>query len=116
VSSYNLEFFLNNTVHMITHLVFFKMLPEAEGASGAENAAKLVAMLEGLPARIPELLKLEAGTDFSNSPASYDVGLLTQFRTKEDLESYRVHPDHQEVVKFVQKTTSDRAVVDFEGR
>lgn len=92
------------------------MLAEAEGASGPENADKLVAMLTELPAKIPELIKLEAGTDFSQSPASYDVGLLTQFNNREDLETYRVHPDHQKVVEFVQKTTSDRAVVDFENR
>jgi hypothetical protein len=99
---------------MITHLVFFNMLPEAEGASGTDNARKLVDQLNELPGRIPEIVELEAGLDFSQSPASYQVGLLTKFRTKEDLEIYRVHPDHQKVVSFVQKTTSDRAVVDYE--
>lgn len=99
---------------MITHLVFFNMLPEAEGASGTDNARKLVDQLNELPGKIPEIVELEAGLDFSQSPASYQVGLLTKFRTKEDLEIYRVHPDHQKVVSFVQKTTSDRAVVDYE--
>lgn len=99
---------------MITHLVFFNMLPEAEGASGADNAKKLVDQLNELPGKIPEIVELEAGLDFSKSPASYEVGLLTKFRSKEDLETYRVHPDHQKVVSFVQKTTSDRAVVDYE--
>jgi hypothetical protein len=99
---------------MITHLVFFNMLPEAEGASSSDNARKLVDQLNELPGRIPEIVELEAGLDFSQSPASYQVGLLTKFRTKEDLEIYRVHPDHQKVVSFVQKTTSDRAVVDYE--
>lgn len=100
---------------MITHLVFFNMLPEAEGASGEENAAELVRRLRELPDRIPELVELEAGRDFSRSPASYDVGLLTRFKSREDLETYRVHPEHQKVVKFVQATTSARAVVDYEA-
>ena len=99
---------------MILHLVFFKMLPEAEGASGEENAQRLVKQLNALPAKIPEIVELQAGLDFSNTPASYDVGLLTKFATREDLETYRVHPDHQEVVAFVQKTTAARAVTDFE--
>ncbi|NDV62588.1 Dabb family protein [Puniceicoccales bacterium CK1056] len=101
---------------MITHLVFFRMLPEAEGSTGEENAAELVEMLMKLPGKIPELVKLEAGRDFSRTPASFDVGLLTQFENKEDLETYRIHPEHQKVVKFVQKTTSERAVVDYESR
>jgi hypothetical protein len=100
---------------MIIHLVFFKMLPEAEGASGPENADKLVERLQALPGLIPEIQELSAGTDFSGTPASYDVGLLTKFASKEDLETYRVHPDHQKVVAFVQATTSDRAVVDYEA-
>lgn len=98
---------------MITHIVFFKMAEEAEGASGAENADKLVAMLRDLPAKITQLVDLEAGCDFSNTPASYDVGLVTRFKSREDLETYRIHPEHQKVVDFVQKATSDRAVVDY---
>lgn len=100
---------------MIIHLVFFKMLPEAAGASGTENAATLVEMLEALPSSIPELVELEAGTDFSRSDASYDVGLLTKFHSAKDLETYRVHPAHQKVVEFVKLTTSARAVTDFES-
>ena len=100
---------------MIIHLVFFNMHPEAEGATGIENAHKLVDMLKALPASIPEIVELEAGLDFSASPASYEVGLLTKFHTREDLERYRVHPVHQEVIGFVQKTTSARAVTDFEA-
>lgn len=99
---------------MITHLVFFNMLPEAEGAAGGDNARKLVRMLKALPEKIPELVELEAGPDFSGTPASYDVGLMTRFRSREDLETYRVHPEHRKVVEFVQKTTATRAVVDFE--
>lgn len=98
---------------MITHLVFFKMADEAEGATAAENAEKLVSQLRELPSKIPQLVELEAGCDFSDSPASYDVGLVTRFETREDLETYRIHPDHQKVVDFVQKTTSARAVVDY---
>ncbi|MEX0323359.1 MAG: Dabb family protein [Puniceicoccaceae bacterium] len=99
---------------MIIHLVFFNMLPEAEGATGEENARKLVDMIRQLPASIPEVVELEVGHDISKSPASYEVGLLSKFKTLEDLETYRVHPAHQEVVAFLQKTTSDRAVVDYE--
>jgi len=101
---------------MITHLVFFNMHPVADGRSGEENARLLVEMLQNLPSSIPELVELEAGLDISHSPASYEVGLMTQFRNREDLEVYRVHPEHQKVIEFVKKTTSARAVVDFESQ
>ena len=90
------------------------MLPEAEGATGEENAQKLVEMIRQLPSAIPEVVELEVGHDISKSPASFEIGLLSKFQTAEDLETYRVHPAHQEVVAFLQKTTSARAVVDYE--
>ena len=99
---------------MIIHLVFFKMLPQGNGVSGEDNARALVAQLRDLPEKIPEIVELEAGLDFSRTPASYEVGLLTKFASREDLETYRIHPDHQKVIKFVQQTTADRAVVDYE--
>ena len=99
---------------MITHLVFFKMLQEAENASAEENRENLIALLNQLPSKIPELVELEVGTDFSRSPASFDIGLITRFRTREDLETYRVHPEHLKVVEVIKKITSERAVVDFE--
>lgn len=99
---------------MITHLVFFKMAAEADGSNGDDNAEELVRQLRQLQEQIPQLVDLETGRDFSSTPASFDVGLLTRFRTREDLETYRIHPEHQKVVDFVNKTTSDRAVVDYE--
>lgn len=99
---------------MIIHLVFFTMLPTADGATGTENAEKLVRMLRSLPDAIPEIVELQAGNDFSRSEASYDVGLLTKFTSRQDLETYRIHPEHQKVIEFVKATTSGRAVTDFE--
>ena len=100
---------------MITHLVFFNMLPEAGGKSGQENAQALVEMLKALPAHISEIQELSAGLDFNRSPAAYEVGLLTKFKSKEDLAAYQVHPEHQKVIEFVKQTTSARAVVDYES-
>lgn len=98
---------------MLTHLVFFKTKATPEATSG-ENAQKLVALLNNLEGKIPGLLAVSAGTDISCGPASWDVGLVTRFANHEDLELYRVHPEHVKVVEFVQQVTCDRAVVDFE--
>jgi len=99
---------------MITHVVFFKMLPQAKGRSARENADQLVGLLRDLPQKIDQIVELEAGNDFSATPTSFDVGLITRFRNREDLETYRVHEAHQKVVQFVSQTTSERAVVDYD--
>ena len=98
---------------MVIHLVFFKLLPEAGGKTAAENQAEMIRRLQELPAKIPELQSLSAGADFSRTPASFDVGLYTAFADEAAMETYRVHPAHQEVVAFIKEVTSDRAVVDY---
>lgn len=99
---------------MIVHLVFFRFKESANGHSASENMARARHMLNALPARIPQIRELSAGPDISRSVASYDFGLYTAFESAEDLETYRVHPDHQTVVSFIGEVTSERAVVDYE--
>lgn len=99
---------------MIKHIVFWKLKPEALGATGAENAAAIVNRLHELPAQIPEIVSLETGHDFSNSPASWDVCLYSEFRTREDLKTYQDHPAHVRVRDFIGQVVSERAIVDYE--
>ena len=100
---------------MIVHLVFFRFAEQAGGRTAAANMARVQALLEGLPAKIPELQSLSCGIDRSRGPASFDFGLSTTFASWDDLEAYRVHPAHQEVVAVIQEVTTARAVVDFKS-
>ncbi|MDX2111265.1 MAG: Dabb family protein [Verrucomicrobiota bacterium] len=99
---------------MIKHIVFFRMQPEANGGSAAENAEALVAMLRALPFTIPEIVSLEVGNNFCRTAAAWDIALYSEFRTREDLAVYQSHPEHVRVKDFVGVTTSERAVVDYE--
>jgi|TARA_B110000438_G_scaffold291359_1_gene328202 hypothetical protein len=99
---------------MIHHLVFFRFKETARGNSKTANIAEVQAMLEALPDAIPGIKTLSCGSDFSQTPVSFDFGLYTAFETAEDLEAYRVHTAHQAVVELIKETTSDRAVVDYE--
>jgi hypothetical protein len=97
---------------MITHIVFFRM-QSTDAASAEADANELAQRLNALAGQVPTLRSIEAGVDFSATEASWNVGLISRFDDREGLEAYRVHPAHQEVVKFVQKVTCERAVVDY---
>ena len=43
-----------------------------------------------------------------------DICLISHFENMEDLDVYRVHPEHMKVVKLVGETTVSRAAVDYE--
>ena len=92
---------------MIRHIVFMKF-PDFSVAQEAKE--KLMSM----KGQIPQLQDIEVGIDFSRSLRSYDLALVTTFNTKEDLESYRVHPYHQEIVAWLKSQNTETKVVDYE--
>lgn len=99
---------------MIKHIVMWKLKETANGNSKYENACILKNKLEALQGKIPGLLKIEVGIDFSNTQSSQDVVLYSEFATKEDLDHYQQHPEHKAVMPFVSEVRLERAVVDYE--
>lgn len=92
---------------MVKHIVFMKF-PDFSLAKIAKN--KLLSMKENI-----EILKdIEVGIDFSRSERSYDLALVTTFENKENLDSYRVHPYHQEIIKWLKENKTQTKVVDYE--
>lgn len=98
---------------MVTHVVIWKMKPEAEGQDAAANMAKMQNLLYGLKGVVPGLLDLNCGVDFNRSAAAYDFALVTVHSSREALALYQDHPEHVKVRDFVGKVAQARAVVDF---
>jgi hypothetical protein len=94
---------------MIRHIVMFKMYDEKK-----DQAAELKSHLDALPAQIPEIKKLEAGLNLSDSPRAYDVCLCVDLESMDALERYRVHPAHQEVVEYIKTVSAASVVVDYQ--
>lgn len=96
---------------MIKHIVSFKITDNAQKES---NTLRLKDKLDNLKNKIPELLHLETGLNISKSPAAFDLVLVTHFKTREDLDTYRVHPLHQELLSFLNEIKESVIVVDYE--
>jgi hypothetical protein len=99
---------------MIRHVVLFKFLDEASGSSKEQNIVKARKFLESLPGKIPEILNLETGLNVKDDPPNYDLALIVDFDSIDDLETYINHPDHKKVGEFLAKVRDNRVVVDFE--
>lgn len=98
---------------MINHVVLFKL----NSYSKQEKLAvitELKTALEGLKEKIEEVKHLEVGVNYELDAKSYDLVLISHFESLEDLDRYRVHPEHLKVVKRIGETTSARAAVDYE--
>lgn len=95
---------------MITHVVLFRLKDRS-----AENIERTRVELMALKDRIPVLRSFEAGSDVVRSERSYDVALIARFDNLEDLDAYRVHPEHLKVVDFIAEVKESAVAVDYES-
>jgi antibiotic biosynthesis monooxygenase (ABM) superfamily enzyme len=95
---------------LFTHVVFFRLKPECK-----DQAKHLVAKILDMKGQIPELREIQVGVDVVQSARSYDVGLIAQFDDLAGMQSYQVHPVHQELLKFVGEVVESSVAVDFES-
>lgn len=99
---------------MIKHIVMWKFKPFAEGATKEENLLKVKAMLEELPSKIDFIRQIEVNLNVNPKEGMYDAVLISLFDSLEDVNRYRVHPDHKKISAFVSLVREDRASVDYE--
>lgn len=93
---------------MIKHIVFFKL----EDNSQANKEAVKVRIM-GMKGKIDLLKHIEVGVNFSPEERAFDLALVSDFETKEDLNAYAIHPLHVEVVSFLKSIHTVTKVVDY---
>lgn len=97
---------------MINHVVLFKLKDYSETEKPV-LIAEMKSLLDGLKGKIDELKYIEVGVNYELNTKSYDVALLSHFNSIEDLDKYRVHPEHKKVLARFSELRLERAAVDF---
>jgi hypothetical protein len=95
---------------MIHHLVFFKLKDRSD-----ESRASTRELILTLNGKVPTIDSLDAGADIVRGERNYDVALVSRFKTMEDLDAYRVHPYHQEVVAELKARSESIVAVDYQS-
>lgn len=100
---------------MIKHIVMWKLKDSANGNSKHNNALKFKEMLESLPGKIEAIESIEVGIGYMESEGPvFDMVLTTSHTSKDALQEYAIHPEHQKVVEFGKTIVEERKVVDYE--
>ncbi len=99
---------------MIKHVLLFKIKDGVEGRSKAESIAQAKDLIEDMNGKIPGLIKVEVGVDFSEGPDSADMTLYSEFESREALQVYAGHPEHKAVLPFIKSIISERRLIDYE--
>jgi hypothetical protein len=97
---------------MVRHIVLWRLKESANGKGKAENAADIKRRLEDLNGKIPGMIRLEVGFDFSRTSDSSDIVLYSEFESRAALDAYQVHPLHEAVKPVVTAAREERRLVD----
>ena len=95
---------------MIDHLVFMAMRDDISD----EDRDDLLDSLRGLGAKVPGVVDIAVGEDFSGRAGEYTHALFARFEDRDGLETYMEHPEHLAVVEKLGERTAGRIVVDYE--
>jgi len=99
---------------MIKHIVCWKLRNRTKPIQENCDATAIKAALEDLKGKIPGLLHIEVGFDFSGKDTAGDIVLYTEFESKEALLAYQEHPAHVAVRSIVRPRTCERRMIDYE--
>jgi hypothetical protein len=91
---------------MVKHIVLWRLKDKADAAGIKEQ-------IESMRGKIPGLLKLEVGFNFAEG-SPVDIGVYSEFESREALEQYANHPIHVPVKQYIVARVSDRWVFDYE--
>jgi hypothetical protein len=94
-------------VVVLRHIVLFTLTDEQ-----SPEAGQLLADLEGLPGRIPEIRGLMLGR-LLNESGHHQFALTVDLDDVDALARYREHPDHVPVVESLRALSSEIVVADI---
>lgn len=97
---------------MVKHIVMWNVRgvsPEQK----AESANRVKRAFEALNGKIPGILKLEIGIDFSRVDYACDVVLYSEFESRDALSAYASHPEHLRVRDALAGVRINRHQVDY---
>ena len=98
---------------MIKHIVMFKFKEFSCSRNKQENIHLIKESLQSLPPKIKEIKSFQLGVNIIPAGNAYDLVLLSEFTSIEELISYQKHPEHVKVAEFIAKIRESRAVVDY---
>ncbi len=94
---------------MIRHICMFKFKEDNKEENIKLALEKVQALKE-----IPEIKRFEVATNMSEAPASnYELSLIFDFESMDDLNAYQQNPKHLEFGNFIKSVREDRACIDF---
>lgn len=91
---------------MVEHMVWIRF---HDGVS-PDRVAEHLAGLRGLKQRIPDVIDLAVGENFTDRSGGFTHGLLVRLPSRAALQTYQDHPDHLKVAAPLKQDAELRAM------
>lgn len=98
---------------MIKHVVMWSFQETLDKKECEEAKVTIQEGLERLVGIVPGLVSLSVVTE-ALPGSTHDIGLFCELESKEALDGYQVHPEHQKMVSFIKKVTCNRICLDYQ--
>ncbi|MDP2671520.1 MAG: Dabb family protein [bacterium] len=95
---------------MIIHIALFKFKPEISN----EDINHAMVEVRSLKDKIPQVVEIFAGENFSKHSKGFTHAIVVKFASREDIDTYRAHPDHKPIADKLDSLEDDSIGIDFE--
>ena len=92
----------------------FKLRELSSLSEKLEIVDSIKTALETLPSKIEQIKSFEIGKNMIESERAFDIVLVSEFESLDDLKIYVDHPEHQKVVTLIRKYSEKTVSVDYE--
>ena len=94
---------------MYVHVVLFRW----QDTAAPEAIDDVMQMLLALKGKVPGLVESTGGANESTRAQGYSHGAVMKFETREALEAYATHPEHQKVLQRLALLMAQVVVLDY---
>jgi hypothetical protein len=77
------------------------------------NIVQTKQMLENLMGAVPTLRSIDVGVNFIEAERAMDLSIIAVFDSKDGLDAYDEHPEHQKVVSFIKSVVEYSKSCDY---
>jgi hypothetical protein len=85
-----------------------------QGGVTEERIKQHLAACRTLPAKVPVMIDLQCGPNFTDRAAGYTHGIVVTLPSPDAIAEYLEHPEHIKVVEPLREDVADLLVMDIE--